>query len=239
MIVNSLNIDQINFWEGAVLLINKPLGFSSFKVVYEAKKAICNISRKDLKIGHAGTLDPLATGLLILCTGRMTKQIESFQNQAKWYSGKLMLGAKRPTDDLESDIDQYFPVDHINEKMMEDVSLSLLGDQLMSPPIHSAIKVQGRRAYQMAREGKVFQLEPKPIMIHQFDIQTSCFPEIYFQVNCSKGTYIRSLAAEFGKRLQSGAYLSQLQRDAIGDYQLKDAWDLNDFKNSLSKLNLQ
>lgn len=220
-----------------MLLLNKPLGVSSFKMVYEVKKAICRGTQKKLKIGHAGTLDPLASGLLILCTGQMTKQIGHFQGQTKLYSGAFVLGACRPTDDMESEIEEEFPVDHIDAAILENARVSLLGEQMMRPPIHSAIKVSGRRAYQMAREGMVFKLDPKPILIHFLNIQATAFPEIQFEVSCSKGTYIRSLAAEFGRRVGSGAYLFRLQRDAIGNYKLGDAWDIEDFRNSLNPLN--
>lgn len=234
MLVNKINIDQIDFWKGAVLLVNKPYGFSSFKLVYEVKKAITRGQQQKLKIGHAGTLDPLATGLLILCTGKFTKQISEFQGQIKLYSGKMILGANRPTYDMESEIDAHFETAHINQELMEEIRSGFMGEQMMTPPIHSAIKVQGKRAYQLAREGKEPILEPKPIVIHRFDIDAINFPEIQFIVSCSKGTYIRSLVSEFGKRLHSGAYLSALNRDAIGNYKLEDAWELGSLKNALA-----
>ena len=233
MLLNQSNIDQIDFWKGAVILINKPYGFSSFKLVYEVRKAICKGTDKKLKIGHAGTLDPLATGLLILCAGSMTKKIDQYQGMEKLYSGKIMLGASRPTFDMESEIDFNFETSHISKVMMEEVRIGFLGEQMMIPPIHSAVKVKGQRAYQLARDGKEVSLNPRPIVIHRFDIDTLNFPEIQFEVSCSKGTYIRSLASEFGKRLQSGAYLSALRRDAIGNYRLEDAWDLVKLKGRL------
>lgn len=236
MIVNPSNIEQIDFWEAAVLLVDKPYTFSSFQLVYEVKKAIGNQGGKKLKIGHAGTLDPLATGLLILCTGKMTKQIDTFQAQKKTYSGSLVLGASRPTSDMESEINQEWPTDHINPEMIEAARLSLWGQQMMTPPIHSAVKVKGVRAYQLAREGKPVTLNPKPIVIHEFDLNIQDFPTVHFNVSCSKGTYIRSLVTEFGKRLGSAAYLSKLQRDAIGDHQLKDAWTLDELKKILHTL---
>lgn len=231
MLLNKSNYNQLDFNKGAVILVDKPYGFSSFKLVYEVKKAISRGKDKKLKIGHAGTLDPLATGLLILCTGAFTKQISQFQGLVKLYSGKMVLGASRPTYDLESEIDFNFETSHINVDMMEKTRQSLTGEQMMIPPIHSAIKVNGQRAYQLAREGKEVTLEAKPIVIHEFELETDHFPEIGFKVSCSKGTYIRSLVSEFGKRLQSGAYLSALKRDAIGDYKLEDAWNLNELKN--------
>lgn len=233
MLVSQSNIKQIDFWKGAVLLVNKPIGFSSFKVVYEIRKAICKGIDRKLKIGHAGTLDPLATGLLILCTGPLTKQIDQYQGMVKLYSGTMLLGATRPTSDLESEIDFHFGTDHITPQMLEDARLSLMGEQLMTPPIHSAVKVKGRRAYQLAREGKEVLLDAKKIVIHRFDIDIENFPEIKFAVSCSKGTYIRSLIYEFGKKLQSGAYLSSLKREAIGTFTLEDAWNLELLQHAL------
>ncbi len=233
MLADRSNIDQIDFWEGAFLLVDKPAGYSSFKLVHEVKKAISRGQNRKLKIGHAGTLDPLATGLLILCTGKFTKQISRFQGLRKQYSGRMVLGASRPTYDMESDIDTVFETSHITTEMMEAARTGLLGEQMMTPPIHSAIKVNGKRAYHLAREGKEVQLEPKPIVIHHFDLDSSDFPELKFVVSCSKGTYIRSLVSEYGLRLHSGAYLSYLQRDAIGEYMLNDAWKLDELKNYL------
>ena len=236
LLVDRSNIDQADFWNGAILLVDKPVGFSSFKLVYEVKKAICRGTNQKLKIGHAGTLDPLAAGLLILCTGKLTKQISQFQEMVKQYSGNLILGASRPTCDLESEIDLVFETTHIDDAMMDVVRMGLMGEQMMTPPIHSAVKVKGQRAYQLAREGKEVNLEPKPIIIHQFDIDSAIFPEVQFVVSCSKGTYIRSLVSEFGTRLQSGAYLSFLKRDAIGEFKLENAWKLDDLKNYLNTL---
>ncbi|MFZ1254895.1 MAG: tRNA pseudouridine(55) synthase TruB [Saprospiraceae bacterium] len=234
MILTALNLDQIDFWEGSVLLVDKPYGYTSFNVVYEIKKAICRESRRKLKIGHAGTLDPLATGLLILCTGKLTKEIDQYQAKIKKYTGALTLGATRPTFDKESEIDQNYEVAHIQKEDMENVRLSFLGEQMMTPPIHSAVKVGGKRAYELARQGKEPILNPKAIIIEDFQIDCQHFPEIHFEVTCSKGTYIRSLASEFGKRLNSGAYLSFLRREAIGEYSVQDAWNLQELKKFLN-----
>jgi tRNA pseudouridine55 synthase len=230
LLLNHSNLQEVDFMEGAVLLVDKPLGFSSFKVVHQIKVAIDNAIEKKVKIGHAGTLDPLATGLLILCTGKLTKQINQFQGLVKLYSGKMILGATRPTYDLESEIDFTFDTSHVTDQMMEDVRTNFIGEQMMTPPIHSAVKFKGKRAYELARKGKEVQLESKPICIHRFEIDTKDFPEIQFVVSCSKGTYIRSLVSEFGKRLQCGAYLSALSRDAIGTYTLESAFQLEDLK---------
>lgn len=234
MLVTPSNISDIDFWEGVVMSFNKPAGYSSFKLVHQVKKIICRDRDKKLKIGHAGTLDPLATGLLLLCTGRKTKEIEKFQNMVKCYSGTIVVGASRPTHDLESEIDCQYQTSHIHTDLIEEVRSGLTGIQYLSPPVHSAVKINGKRAYELAREGREFTIMPKPMCIHKFEIDTSGFPEIYFEVTCSKGTYIRSLASEFGKRLKSGAYLSALSRDSIGDYTLNDAWSLEQFINMLS-----
>lgn len=229
----------MDFQAGEILLVDKPLGWTSFNVVSKLRYTIKNkLGIKKIKVGHAGTLDPLATGLLIICTGKNTKKIESLQGLPKVYSGSFKLGATRPSYDCETEIDQTYPTDHITEDKIEAVRQSFLGEQEQTPPIFSAVKVKGKKAYDLARKGQDVKLKARTITIENFTLDTQHFPEIYFTVSCTKGTYIRSLAHDFGQRLSSGAYLSSLRRDSVGDYSLNNAWKLEELVLHIEALDL-
>lgn len=204
--------------EGKVLLVDKPLEWTSFDVVKKIRNG--SVYRK---VGHAGTLDPLATGLLIICTGKKTKEIESFMGLEKEYDGTFVLGKTTPSVDLETPFDGEFPFDHISEEDLEQARSSFLGEQEQVPPHFSAVKVDGQRAYQLARKGEKSDLKVRKVIIREFDLDLSSFPEIWFRIICSKGTYIRSIVRDFGEALQSGAYLKSLRRTRIGDHRLEDA----------------
>ena len=229
MLLTKENISSCTFKEGTIILINKPLKVSSFFVVDQMKRAIKNKIKEKIKIGHAGTLDPLATGLLIICTGSKTKSIIQFQDMEKTYSGNFTLGAMTPSYDLETEISEQIPTDHINLNHIETVRNSFMGYQEIIPPIHSAVKVNGKRAYKLARKGENPELQAKPIYISKFELNTEQFPVCQFIISCTKGTYIRSIAYEFGKRLNNLAYLSSLHRDSIGDYKAINAFELEEF----------
>lgn len=223
-----------NFEEGEVLLINKPLGWTSFDVVNRLRIAIREcLGIKKIKVGHAGTLDPLADGLLILCTGKFTKQIDDYQAQEKEYIGTFTLGATTPSFDLEHDIDERYEYKHITPEMITRVVESFTGNIEQIPPVFSAIKINGKRAYKFARKEKELKLEPRPITISQFEITGTELPDVHFKISCSKGTYIRSLARDFGHALQSGAHLTRLRRTRIGDFKLSEAWNLDDLVTEL------
>ena len=218
------------FQEGQMLLFDKPLNWTSFDVVNRVRIALCRyFDVRKLKVGHAGTLDPLATGLLIICTGKFTKRIDDIQAQEKIYTGTIRIGETTPTYDLESEPDTTNPIDHINEEMIEIVRKQFLGPIMQQPPIFSAIKKDGKRSYDLARKGIDAKLEPRAITINSLSFDTSSFPDLGFEVNCSKGTYIRSLAYDIGLALGSGAYLKSLHRAGIGSYSNDDAWVLQDF----------
>ena len=204
--------------EGRVILINKPIGWTSFDVVRKVRYAL-----KVKKIGHAGTLDPLATGLLILCTGKMTKQIDNFQSMEKEYTGKMILGQTTPSHDKETVATEAVDISGISEATIHSATRQFKGTILQVPPLHSAIKVGGKRAYTLARSGEKMILKAREITIHHFAITAIDLPEITFTVTCSKGTYIRSLARDFGEALGVGAYLSALCRTRIGNFSLDDA----------------
>lgn len=217
------------YLEGKMLLVNKPLTWTSFQVVNKLRYTLIKSLGlpKRFKVGHAGTLDPLATGLLIVCTGKLTKKIDTFQAEDKEYTGTITLGATTPTFDLESEPDQTFDTAHIDEQKVLETAQSFLGKQEQYPPAHSAIKVDGERVYEKARRGEQVQLKSRTITIHSFDIEKIVWPHIHFRIRCSKGTYIRSIAHDFGKRLQSGSHLSSLCRTKSGDFDLADAWELS------------
>lgn len=222
------------FKSGEILLFDKPLNWTSFQVVNKVRWLIrksCHI--KKIKVGHAGTLDPLATGLLIICTGKFTKRITELQGQVKEYTGTISLGATTPSFDLETEIDQTYPTDHITEELLNKTAEKFLGKIQQTPPVFSALKKDGKRLYEYAREGKEIEVKSREVEISEFEINTKDFPKIGFRVVCSKGTYIRSLAHEFGEALNSGAHLSELRRTAIGDYSVKDAMDIAYFENLL------
>lgn len=217
------------FEEGQVLLIDKPLRWTSFDTV----KKIRNLTRIK-KVGHAGTLDPLATGLLIICTGKFTKRINEYMAQEKEYTGTFTLGATTPTYDLESEPVNFLPTESITEKQIRNSSAGFIGEILQVPPAHSAIKQDGKRVYELARQGKEVELEPRKINIHEFGIEKIEMPFIHFKVVCSTGTYIRSLAHDFGKTLGCGAYLSSLCRTRIGNFSLKDAMSIEAFEQKIT-----
>ncbi|MDZ7898197.1 MAG: tRNA pseudouridine(55) synthase TruB [Arcicella sp.] len=215
---------------GEVILIDKPLNWTSFDVTKKLKFA-----GKFKKIGHAGTLDPLATGLLILCTGKMTKQIDAYQAQEKEYSGTLVIGKTTPSVDLETDFDQEFPIEHITESVLQDALQKFQGTILQIPPIYSAIQVNGKRLYELARQGvkdEDIEIKSREVEIMKFEIDSSNFPEIKFVIVCSKGTYIRSLVRDFGIACQSGAYMSDLRRERIGKYSVENALTIQQFMES-------
>ena len=218
------------FSEGKILLIDKPLQWSSFQAVNKIKWAILkHYKLKKIKIGHAGTLDPLASGLLVICTGKYTKKITEIQDAPKTYTGTITLGASTPSFDMETEVDAHYPTDHITPALIEQVRQQFLGEQVQVPPVFSAIKKDGKRLYEFAREGEAIEVPSRQIFIYKFDIDTTDFPQLHFEVQCSKGTYIRSLANDFGKALQSAGYLSALRRTEIGDYTVAEALTPDDF----------
>ncbi|HET8885006.1 MAG TPA: tRNA pseudouridine(55) synthase TruB [Salinimicrobium sp.] len=225
-----------DFKEGQILLFDKPLGWTSFQLVNKVRWLIrknCDI--KKIKVGHAGTLDPLASGLLIICTGKFTKRIEEFMGQEKEYTGTFTLGATTPSYDMETEIDSTFPISHISEEKIKETTRVFLGDINQFPPVFSALKKDGKRLYEFARAGEEVEIPSRKVNIASFEIINIDLPNVDFKVVCSKGTYIRSLAHDFGKELQSGAYLSALRRTKIGDFEVKNAFNLEDFIELLPK----
>ncbi|SHJ48057.1 tRNA pseudouridine55 synthase [Arenibacter nanhaiticus] len=223
-----------DFLEGQLLLIDKPLGWSSFQAVNSLKWAIRKkFELKKIKIGHAGTLDPLASGLLIICTGKFTKRIAELQGQEKEYTGTITLGATTPSYDMETEINERFPFSHITPELIQTTTADFIGEIEQQPPVFSALKKDGKRLYEYAREGKEVEIKTRKIHISEFEITGIDFPEVHFRVCCSKGTYIRSLAFDFGKALESGAYLSALRRTKIGDYNVNKAISPEKFRDLL------
>lgn len=237
MNADDLPPSSYDFRKGEVLLVNKPREWTSFDVVnklrYKIKK---QTGIKKIKVGHAGTLDPLATGLLIICTGKKTKQINEYQGLPKTYTGSIYLGATTPSYDAEMEIDQRFPTEHIDTELLHATKQQFLGIIDQVPPIFSAIKVDGQPLYKKARKGKEVEIKSRQVQIFDFQLTDIRLPEVDFRVECSKGTYIRSLAYDFGKALNSGAYLSGLCRTAIGKYRLEDAWDLNELVETIDRM---
>lgn len=222
------------FKEGQVLLIDKPLNWTSFQVVNKIRWLIKRQYKlKKIKVGHAGTLDPLATGLLIICTGKMTKQIQAFQGFPKIYTGTFELGTTTLSYDKETEVDQYFPIDHINQDVLEQTRQSFLGLQDQTPPIFSAVKKDGERLYNLARQGKTTDIPKRQINIYDFELTNINLPFVNFKVRCSKGTFIRSLAHDFGQKLNSGAHLAGLRRTAIGDYSVDQAIGVDSFEEEI------
>jgi tRNA pseudouridine55 synthase len=223
--------------EGQILLIDKPLTWTSFQAVNKLKyilKRKYDLPKK-FKIGHAGTLDPLATGLLIVCTGKFTKKITQIQGQTKEYTGTITIGATTPSYDMETEINETFPTEHITKMLIQETTKQFLGEIDQKPPVFSAIKKDGIRLYEHARAGEEVEIAFRKTTIHEFEITRIALPEVDFRVVCSKGTYIRSLAFDFGKALQSGAYLSALRRTKIGDYSVNDAIIITNFEEYLSQ----
>lgn len=214
---------QTDYLKGGILLIDKPLDWTSFDVVNKIRRALLKKYDKRLKVGHAGTLDPLATGLLIVCTGAYTKRINEVQDQEKEYTGVFYLGATRPSFDKETEIDATFPTEHITDELIQQAAQHFMGEIEQVPPAHSAIKVDGKRAYENARKGVEVKMSPRKVYIREFDVKRQDENHVYFRVVCSKGTYIRSLARDFGVFLKTGAYLDALTRTRIGDFRLSNA----------------
>jgi tRNA pseudouridine55 synthase len=224
-----------DFAEGQLLLVNKPYKWTSFDVVGKIRNAFKPLK---LKVGHAGTLDPLASGLLIICTGKMTKQIDTFQAQEKEYTGTLVLGATTPSYDLETAEDQQFDISDITEEKILEATKQFIGELQQYPPAHSAVKIGGERLYEKARRGEEVELRARTVTINEFEITGITLPEVNFRVACSKGTYIRSLVNDFGKALNNGAYLSRLRRTRSGGYKIEDAHEVMELVNNIRELKL-
>ena len=228
----------MNFQEGATILVDKPYGWTSFDVV---NKIRWNLKRKlgvkKIKVGHAGTLDPLATGLLVICTGKHTKLIESLTGAPKTYSGTFLVGKTTPSFDLETEYNEEYPTDHISADLIESVRKTFLGIQMQTPPIFSAKQIDGKRAYDFARAGKEVVMRQIQIEVSYFELITDRFPEIDFKISCSKGTYIRSIASDFGQKLNSGATLIALRREDSGDFNIRDAKNVEEWIDFINDSN--
>lgn len=227
----------MDFVEGEVLFIDKPLYWTSFKVVRKIRNEICRkLGIKKLKVGHAGTLDPLATGVMIICTGKKTKLIESFQYQTKEYIATIKLGETTPSFDLETEVDKTFPTEHITRNLVEETLGKFIGEIQQVPPAYSACKVEGKRAYELAREGQEVELKPKLLVIDEIELLSYDMPEIKIRVVCSKGTYIRALARDIGEALNTGGHLTALQRTRIGEVTLQECVDGEKIEEMLETL---
>ena len=216
---------EFNFAEGELLLINKPYKWTSFDVVGKIRNSLKPLK---LKVGHAGTLDPLATGLLIICTGKLTKQIDTFQAEEKEYTGTMIVGATTPSFDMETAVDETFPFAHLSNEEIKQATTPFIGDIEQFPPAHSAVKVNGERLYVKARLGEEVELRKRNVKVNEFEITRIELPEVDFRIVCSKGTYIRSLVSDFGKQLNNGAYLSKLTRTRSGNFLLENAFEVAD-----------
>lgn len=223
-------ISSLDFEKGEVFLIDKPYQWTSFDVVKKMRGRL-----KVKKIGHAGTLDPLATGLLIICAGKATKRINEYQGMPKTYTGKLVLGKTTPSVDLETEFDSDKDYSSISEEDIIKAAKIFLGDIMQVPPIYSAIKVDGQRAYKLARKKEDAKLDPRPVSIENFEVSATNLPEVDFKIQCSKGTYIRSLVRDLGNELGCGAYMSSLRRTAIGEFNVADAFQLDEFISRIQR----
>ncbi len=233
--VNTAN--QFDFLAGELLLVNKPKEWTSFDVVNKLRfKLKYALKIKKIKVGHAGTLDPLATGLLLICTGKKTKELSAFQGLDKKYQGVIRIGATTPSYDAEYPVDKTFPTDHITTELLDKVRTTFIGPIAQIPPIFSAIKVDGKPLYKKARKGESVKVEPRNVIIHDLQFTQIQWPDLHFEVKCSKGTYIRSLAHDIGKALESGAYLYDLCRTAIGTHRLEDAWELEELISEIERI---
>lgn len=230
----SMNKKLNIFEEGQVLLIDKPIEWTSFDVVRKIRNLV-----RIKKVGHAGTLDPLATGLLIVCTGKFTKRINEYMAQEKEYTGSFTLGATTPTYDLESEPVNFKDINPVSDQDVFNATTQFIGEILQVPPAHSAIKIGGKRVYELARQGKEVKIEPRKIVIKEFEIAKIEMPVVFFRVVCSTGTYIRSLANDFGEALGCGAYLSSLCRTRIGDSMLQDAKTMIEWENEIKTIRMQ
>jgi len=223
-----------DFKNGQILLFDKPLEWTSFQVVNKVRWLIRkNCGIKKIKVGHAGTLDPLATGLLIICTGKFTKKIQELQGQEKEYTGTFTLGATTPSYDLETEIDHTFSTDHLSAEKLQQATEQFKGDIEQFPPVFSALKKDGKRLYEYARKGEEVKINSRTVNISSFELTNIDLPEVDFKVSCSKGTYIRSLAHDFGKAVESGAHLSALRRTKIGDFNVENAFTIDTFLETL------
>ncbi len=226
-----------DFLEGRLLLIDKPLEWTSFDAVNKIKFALLRrFDLKKIKVGHAGTLDPLATGLLLICTGRMTKKISELTGLGKTYEGKFLLGSTTPSYDMETETENHLPTDRLTENQVAEAAQTFVGEQEQMPPMYSAKKVGGQRAYRAARKGKTIDLQPNRVVIHSFEADVSQLPTVGFRIVCSKGTYIRSIARDLGEKLGCGAHLISLRRTAIGDHQVDDAVSPQSFVDGLNEV---
>lgn len=224
-----------DFQEGQVLLIDKPLHWSSFQAVNKIKWSLKkHLGLKKIKVGHAGTLDPLASGLLIICTGKFTKRIMELQGMEKEYTGTFYLGATTPSYDLETEVNETFPTEHIDEDLIRETTRQFTGEIDQKPPVFSAIKKDGKRLYEHARKGEEVEIASRKVTIHEFEITRIALPQVDFRVVCSKGTYIRSLAYDFGAALNSGAHLTALRRTKIGEYNVANAITPDAFEASVT-----
>lgn len=226
-----------DFLEGLTILIDKPLRWTSFDAVNKIRwKLKKKFNLKNIKVGHAGTLDPLATGLLVICIGKHTKKIETLMSGKKIYTGTILLGKTTPSYDLETEFDKEFPIDHIDDALMEKVSQTFIGEIDQVPPLFSAKQIDGKRAYDYAREGKEVVMKTNKVLIDSFSINSERFPEVDFEITCSKGTYIRSIANDFGKMLGSGGTLIALRRTASGEQRIEDSVSVEDFLKTIEEL---
>ncbi len=230
------DLTSVNFPEGYVALIDKPLEWTSTDVVRKINYALRHKGYRKIKVGHAGTLDPLATGVLLICIGKATKRVNDLQAEQKEYIAQIELGATTPSYDMEHPIDRHFPTDHITADMIDKALDSLKGERLQTPPIYSAKKVDGVRAYELARAGESVEVRRALINIYDIEILSLEMPRLIIKVSCSKGTYIRSLAFEIGEALGSGAYLSGLRRTRSGGYRVENGWQLDDFLKKLDEI---
>lgn len=228
--MTSIKKTSFDFEKGEIILVDKPLRWTSFDVVNKIRYAT-----RIKKVGHAGTLDPLATGLLIICVGKAaTKQIDTFLNDDKEYTGVFTLGATRPSYDMETEIDQHFDFSSITEAQIQQAAQQLTGTIEQTPPMYSAIKVDGKRLYESARKGVEIEVQSRPVTIFEFEITQIALPNVHFRIKCSKGTYIRTMAHDFGKLLNNGAYLSELRRTKSGNFSIDDAWNLDELVSTIN-----
>ncbi len=231
-----INYSVEGFKEGQILLINKPLHWTSFDVVNKIRISLRNhLGIKKIKVGHAGTLDPLASGLVIVCTGKSTKKIEMLQGKEKEYIASVQVGATTPSQDLETEIDERFPWEHIAEASLEEVLKTFEGDVEQVPPVFSALKINGKKAYDLARKGEDIKMKSRIVNIREMELLESHLPDFKFRVTCSKGTYIRSLARDIGEKLNSGGHLTGLIRTRIGEFNIEDALEIEEFQKKIAE----
>lgn len=223
------SVQELDFQAGTTLLVDKPQGWTSFDVVNKIRHRLKRITGiKRIKVGHAGTLDPLATGLLIICTGKFTKKLTNFQGLGKEYTGTFRLGGTTPSYDSETEIDREYPHEHITPESLDAARQQFMGTIEQVPPMFSAIKVDGQPLYKRARKGEKIEIKARTVHIHEFELTDVSLPDVSFRLACSKGTYVRSLAHDMGQVLDSGAYLTELRRTQVGDFRIEDAWNLEE-----------